>query len=120
MRFCTAPSTAPSTHALHTPPPQPRPHARPRSGLAILSSHFTLREATVCFALSRTHVIDESVDTSRRKMESLCFEDFVECIIRASLEMPFPTDAEIQHANFADAGASCPLLEPVPATDANH
>ena len=38
------------------------------------------------------------------RVRQLCFEDFVECLVRASLEIPLPTDDEIRTSGFPDAG----------------
>ena len=72
--------------------------------LGLIDEHFTMREATLCFTLSRTHVLDEDAPKSRRKILNLCFQDFCECIVRVSLEMPFPFDWEIRRSPFPDAG----------------
>ena len=63
----------------------------------------TLREATLCFTRSRTHVVDEAREHSRRRMIHLSFEDFIECLVRTGLRLPVPTDEEIREAGCADA-----------------
>eukprot|EP00966_Prymnesium_polylepis_P069936 1625817-Prymnesium_polylepis.1 len=48
--------------------------------LQLVSPSFTVREATVCFGMSRSHVVDDAIERSRRKQSNLSFEDFAECI----------------------------------------
>ena len=72
--------------------------------LQLIDEHFTQREATLCYTLSRTHVLDEENEKTRKTITNHCFQDFCECLVRASLEMPFPTDLEIRRSGFPDAG----------------
>ena len=49
-------------------------------------------------------VVDEGVTASRRRMQNLQFEDFLEAIVRLCGMKAMPLDADIQQGGYADAG----------------
>ena len=65
---------------------------------------FSRREAHLCFVWSRMWTVDDGKLASRVKMVNLWFEDFLECLVRASLFRSQPTDNEIVESGFTDAG----------------
>uniref|UniRef100_A0A7S4C291 Uncharacterized protein n=1 Tax=Chrysotila carterae TaxID=13221 RepID=A0A7S4C291_CHRCT len=70
----------------------------------LIDAEFTLREATLVFVWSRLHVVKEEEEASRRRMINLCYEDFLEAIVRSSTMKALPTDELLRAANFDDAG----------------
>jgi len=57
---------------------------------------FPLRARKLCFLRSRMRIISETA--SRTRLTQHSFEDFLECLVRASVLIPLPTDQELVDA----------------------
>jgi len=71
----------------------------------LIDGDFTAREATLAFVWSRMRVINELKEATRKKVESLSFEDFLEAIVRTATMKEMPLDEEI-----SAEGVDCPGL----------
>ena len=65
---------------------------------------FSERAVRLVFASSRMTVIDEARSKSRKKVSKLCFEDFLEAIVRLATLVPLPTYDDLRVAKAKDAG----------------
>ena len=72
--------------------------------LELYDAHFTSRDATVVFVLSRMRVIDEQGSDAESKMENLSIEDWYEALCRVAVMKALPTDEEIKQTGVEDAG----------------
>jgi len=57
---------------------------------------FSLRLRKLCFLRSRMRTIDETA--SRTRLTQLYFEDFLECLCRAAVYIPLPTNEELEES----------------------
>jgi hypothetical protein len=72
--------------------------------LEFVDSQFTERNAKMCFVWSRMRVEREDELKSRRKLLQLCFEDFLEAVVRMATIKASPSAEEVEQAGFADGG----------------
>ena len=72
--------------------------------LDLIDEEFSAREARFAFVWSRMRVIDEESHRGRTKLCSLCFEDFLEVLIRIVTMKAMPTDQDLSAEGVADAG----------------
>lgn len=73
--------------------------------LKLLDNHFTLRDATCIFVVSRMRVVDELAGAkSRLKRENLSIEDCYEAVIRLACMKALPSDKEVDEAGCCDGG----------------
>ena len=86
--------------------------------LHLVDDHLTLRDATLCFALSRMRVADEHTERGWQRTTTLSFEDFLEAFVRLSMRKSLPTDAELRASGCSDAGQM--LLQMEEADPARH
>ena len=86
--------------------------------LHLVDDQLTLRDATLCFALSRMRVADEHTERGWQRTTALSFEDFLEAFVRLSMRKSLPTDAEVRQAGCSDAGQM--LLQMEEADPARH
>ena len=83
--------------------------------LGLVDTQFTLLESVACFAWCRMRVVDESSDASRPKLVQLSFEDFLEALVRVATAKAMPTDADLEAAQYSDAGRYLLALRDDPA-----
>ena len=69
---------------------------------------FTSEDGTLCFVWSRMLAIDE---TDALKQTQLCFEDFLEALVRAAGLKVWPTDEEVAAYGNGNAGTHMMKLE---------
>lgn len=72
------------------------------SDIRLIDEGLNTRLATLIFVWSRMRVADEA--RSRVRLTNLCFEDFLEAIVRLAAFKPWPTEEDIGHAGCLDAG----------------
>ena len=65
---------------------------------AFIGEDFTTRDATLCFVWSRMMVANPETVKGDIKARNLCFEDFLEAIVRTATLKALPTDEEIRAA----------------------
>ena len=81
----------------------------------LFDAHFTQRDATVVFVLSRMRTIDEQGEGVALKLENLSLEDYYEALTRISVMKALPTDAEVADAGAADVGEFILELQEIPS-----
>ena len=67
-------------------------------------SGFGERQATGAFVLARSRVVREAETKGRAKLLQLCFEDWLEALVRVALFKAFPSDETIAAEGCVDAG----------------
>lgn len=69
-----------------------------------IDDDFTHRDATLAFIWARMRVADEFAEESKLKLQNLCYEDFLEALVRVATMKALPTDEEVEEASCADGG----------------
>jgi hypothetical protein len=72
--------------------------------MRFIDNDFTTREATLAFVWSRMRVIDELKESTRKKVEQISFEDWLEVLVRVATMKEMPTDEEIAAEGLDDPG----------------
>jgi len=81
------------------------------SHLDLVDMQFREREATQCFMRSRMRVVQESETRGRAKLLQLCYEDFLEALVRVAHLKATPTDADIDAACCMDGGEYLMMIQ---------
>ena len=84
--------------------------------LALIDSEFGDRQATAAFVLSRNRVVHEADTKGRARLLQLCFEDWLEALVRIALVKALPTKQTVREAGCLDGGHYILQLQ---APDAN-
>ncbi len=84
--------------------------------LLVYDKSFQQREGTLTYAWCRMRVVDEASARGRARLNGLSFEDWLEALVRVSTMKALPTDAELDAAGAADAGAYLIALRGRPAS----
>ena len=70
----------------------------------LMDLDFTSRELILTFVWSRMRTIDTEPKQSKAKLTQLCFEDFLEALVRVATTKTLPTDGQLADTGFGDAG----------------
>jgi hypothetical protein len=69
------------------------------------TGNLNILEAKLIFTWSRIRSVSDYSDHSQTRLRNLTFEDFLEAIVRLSLMVALPTDAEVAAVGAEDAGS---------------
>ena len=83
--------------------------------LALVDGQFGERQATGAFVLSRMRVQREAETKGRARLLQLCFEDWLESLVRMALQKALPAEEEWRAAGCVDAGHYMLMLQSDPA-----